>query len=141
MSPPSTIDPVRLKAIDVHVHMESAAAAETVADATARKYFGDGGAPRDPEGLAEYYRSRQIACVVFSVDERLTGRPPVPNDTVADFANGLDTFNFSLHSTVDAFSDLTIGVQGADALVTFNGGQLLITGAMGLIESSDFVFV
>ena len=27
-----------------------------------------------------------MACVVFSVDERLTGRPPVPNDTVAQFA-------------------------------------------------------
>ncbi len=27
-----------------------------------------------------------MACVVFSVDERLTGRPPVPNETVARFA-------------------------------------------------------
>ena len=36
--------------------------------------------------LAEYYRSRNIGCVVFSVDEKLTGRPPVPNDEVAAFA-------------------------------------------------------
>jgi predicted TIM-barrel fold metal-dependent hydrolase len=27
-----------------------------------------------------------MACVVFSVDERLTGRPPVPNEVVARFA-------------------------------------------------------
>jgi predicted TIM-barrel fold metal-dependent hydrolase len=37
-------------------------------------------------GLAEYYRSRNIGCVVFPVDERLTGRPPVSNDSVAEFA-------------------------------------------------------
>ena len=36
--------------------------------------------------LAEYYRSRKIGCVVFSVDERLTGRPQVSNDDVATFA-------------------------------------------------------
>jgi hypothetical protein len=31
-------------------------------------------------------RSRRIPCVVFSVDERLTGRPQIPNDAVAQFA-------------------------------------------------------
>ena len=45
------------------------------ADAAARKYFGDSGAGRDPAALAEYYRSRKMACVVFTVDERLSGRP------------------------------------------------------------------
>jgi uncharacterized protein len=83
---PIRLDLANLTAIDVHVHMEPEAATRTEADVAARKYFQDSGAPRDAEGLAAYYRSRKIACVVFSVDERLTGRPQVPNDTVADFA-------------------------------------------------------
>ena len=80
------LDPRTLAAIDVHVHMEAPEAAATDADAAARKYFHESGAPRDPEGLAAYYRSRNIGFVVFSVDERLTGRPQVPNEVVADFA-------------------------------------------------------
>ncbi|MFN0108494.1 MAG: amidohydrolase family protein [Blastocatellia bacterium] len=36
--------------------------------------------------LAEYYRSRKIGCVTFTVDERLTGRPPIPNDEITAFA-------------------------------------------------------
>jgi predicted TIM-barrel fold metal-dependent hydrolase len=74
-----------LVAIDMHVHMEHTGAAST-ADSAAARYFGDSGALRDPQALAEYYRSRKIGCVVFPVDERLTGRPPVSNDAVAEFA-------------------------------------------------------
>jgi uncharacterized protein len=74
-----------LNAIDVHVHMEHTGKV-TAADAAASRYFGESGALRDAEGLAEYYRARKIGCVVFPVDERLTGRPQVPNDTVAEFA-------------------------------------------------------
>jgi predicted TIM-barrel fold metal-dependent hydrolase len=74
-----------LTAIDVHVHLE-APADGTAADVAARKYFGESGAARDPHGLAEYYRSRRMAFVVFSVDERLSGRPQLSNDEVADFA-------------------------------------------------------
>jgi uncharacterized protein len=83
---PIRIDPANLTAFDVHVHMEPDAAPATAADAAARTYFHDSGAPRDPDGLADYYRSRKIAFVVFSVDERLTGRPQVPNEVIADFA-------------------------------------------------------
>jgi len=86
MSGPTALDPARLVAIDTHVHLESEAAGGTAADAAARKYFGADSVPRDPASIAEYYRSRKMACVVFSVDERLTGRPPVPNETVAQFA-------------------------------------------------------
>ena len=50
------------------------------ADDAARKYFGDSGATRDAAAIAEYYRSRKMACVVFTVDERLTGRRQVSND-------------------------------------------------------------
>jgi uncharacterized protein len=78
------IDPHSLSAIDVHVHLEVDKPSE--ADAAARKYFGDKGVPRDPKGLADYYRSRKIAFVVFTVDERLTGREQVTNDEVVRFA-------------------------------------------------------
>jgi uncharacterized protein len=78
-------DPSQLTAIDVHVHLE-APSGSSVADAAAQKYFGDSGAARDAAGLVEYYRSRKMACVLFGVDERLTGRPQVSNDAVADLA-------------------------------------------------------
>ena len=74
-----------LVAIDTHVHIESEAEGNA-ADQAARKYFGDSGVARGRNELAEYYRSRKIGCVVFSVDERLTGRPQVSNDDVATFA-------------------------------------------------------
>jgi uncharacterized protein len=79
------IQPDSLTAIDVHVHLE-APDDRSAADQAARKYFGDSGAARDPSGLAEYYRSRRMAFVVFSVDEQLSGRPQLPNSAVADFA-------------------------------------------------------
>src|SRR6202166_3434036 len=78
-------DTSALVAIDTHVHIESEVEGNA-ADQAARKYFGDTGVPRGPKELAEYYRSRKIGCIVFSVDERLTGRPQVPNDDVAAFA-------------------------------------------------------
>jgi predicted TIM-barrel fold metal-dependent hydrolase len=56
------------------------------AEEAARKYFGNTGVSYGRKELAEYYRSRNIGCVVFSVDERLTGRPQVSNDEVARFA-------------------------------------------------------
>jgi predicted TIM-barrel fold metal-dependent hydrolase len=74
-----------LVAIDTHVHIESEVE-NNAADQAARKYFGDTGAARGRKELAEYYRSRKIGCIVFSVDERLTGRPQVPNDDVLAFA-------------------------------------------------------
>jgi uncharacterized protein len=75
----------QLKAIDVHVHIEHEGP-DSAADSAAKKYFGEGAAARGRDALAEYYRSRNIGCVVFPVDERLTGRPSVSNDSVADFA-------------------------------------------------------
>jgi predicted TIM-barrel fold metal-dependent hydrolase len=86
MTSAAKLDVTRLVAIDTHVHLESEAAGSTAADAAAKKYFGADGVARDPASIAAYYRARNMACVVFSVDERLTGRPPVPNDAVARFA-------------------------------------------------------
>lgn len=78
-------DAGRLAAIDTHVHIEPDVK-DNAADEAARKYFGETGAPRDHQGLAQYYRSRNIGCIVFSVDEQLTGRPQVSNDDVLALA-------------------------------------------------------
>ena len=82
--PPAGLDVAQLTAIDVHVHLEHTGT-QSAADAAAKQYFG-AGAERDWNVLAEYYRSRKIACVVFTVDEKLTGRPQVSNDAVVEFA-------------------------------------------------------
>jgi hypothetical protein len=74
----------QLTAIDVHVHLHPAES--SAVDEAAEKYFGKGTAPSDAKSLAEYYRSRNIAFVIFTVDERLTGRRVVPNDDVLAFA-------------------------------------------------------
>ncbi len=79
------IDVASLTAIDVHVHLEPVEDNEI--DAAAKRYFGDSGAPRDRAGLADYYRSRKIAFVIFAVDEHLTGKPRVSNEEVMQFAN------------------------------------------------------
>jgi predicted TIM-barrel fold metal-dependent hydrolase len=85
MNPPQQIDVASLAAIDVHVHLEAADESNAV-DAAARKYFGESGASRDRKALADYYRSRKIAFVIFTVDEKLTGRPQISNDEVIKFA-------------------------------------------------------
>ena len=78
------LDVSRLAAIDVHVHLH-APEGGGAADEAARKYFKTDADP-DWNALAAYYRSRRMACVVFTVDERLSGRPQVTNDAVLDFA-------------------------------------------------------
>jgi predicted TIM-barrel fold metal-dependent hydrolase len=85
MTTPKKFDAGNLIAIDTHVHIESEIKDNLAAEA-ARKYFGNAGVDYNRNALADYYRSRKIGCVVFSVDEQLTGRPPVPNDEVARFA-------------------------------------------------------
>jgi predicted TIM-barrel fold metal-dependent hydrolase len=84
MTETTRLNPATLAAIDVHVHLESVA--ESGTDNAAREYFGDSGAPRDQKGLAAYYRSRKMACVVFSVDERLSRRKHPSNESVLQFA-------------------------------------------------------
>ncbi len=78
------IDISRLTAIDVHVHLEHAGEA-TEADKKAAAYF-KGGASRDPEAMADYYRSRRMAFVVFTVDETRSGMVRLSNDDVVEFA-------------------------------------------------------
>jgi len=86
-----------LIAIDTHVHIESPFTGNA-ADEAARKYFGAGSAPANPQELAEYYRSRKIGCVVFSVDERMTGRPQVPNVEVLELARQHSDFMIAFAS-------------------------------------------
>lgn len=74
-----------LIAIDVHVHLETELE-DNAANEAAQKYFGKSGVGRHRHELAEYYRARKIGCVIFTVDERLTGRPPIPNDEIVAFA-------------------------------------------------------
>ena len=75
----------RIIAIDTHVHIEPDSR-DTAADEAARKYFGESGPVFSRQELVEYYRTRKIACVVFSVDERMTGRKQVPNEDVLALA-------------------------------------------------------
>jgi len=79
------LDISQLTAFDVHVHLEHQGALTETEQAAAR-HFKTGGAPRDWPSQAEYYRSRKIGCVVFTVQETLTGRPHASNDEVAQFA-------------------------------------------------------
>jgi uncharacterized protein len=81
----ASIDVDAIRAIDVHVHIEHEEE-DSPADRAAKKYFGDSGVSHDRRALADYYRSRKMACVVFTVDETLSGRPQVSNDRVAEFA-------------------------------------------------------
>jgi len=82
--PTHSINVDGLVALDVHVHLEHTGEA-TEADKKAAAYFKGGGA-RDAASLAEYYRSRKMACVIFTVDETLSGTPRLTNDAVLEFA-------------------------------------------------------
>jgi predicted TIM-barrel fold metal-dependent hydrolase len=79
------IDIDQIVAIDVHVHLEHEGK-QTDADQAAAKYFGKTAAPHGAQALADYYRSRKLACIVFTVDERLTARPHLTNDAIIEFA-------------------------------------------------------
>ncbi len=76
-----TFDLASLTAIDAHVHAERHDDHGDVSAAAAR-YFGSEDAPLGLDGLAAYYRERRMAAVLFTVDERLSGRSMVPNDDV-----------------------------------------------------------
>jgi predicted TIM-barrel fold metal-dependent hydrolase len=80
----TTIDTSRLTAIDVHVHLEHTDEASE-ADKKAAAYF-KGGGDRDPAVMAEYYRTRKMACVVFTVDETRSGMTRLSNEAVIQFA-------------------------------------------------------
>jgi len=81
-----------LVAIDVHTHAEVSNSGRSSLseelELASTRYFRAKQVRRWTLGeMAEYYRERKIACVVFTVDaESTTGVPPVPNEEVAEAA-------------------------------------------------------
>jgi uncharacterized protein len=89
-----SIDLDRIVAIDVHTHAELGRGGEDGLRpewrAAAADYFRGPGLPT-ADDVAAYYRERNIAAVIFSVDaETVTGRPAVPNEEVAAVAAAND---------------------------------------------------
>lgn len=90
--PGPAIDLDAITAIDVHVHVEKdsqgcCALDQELLDASA-KYFKSGD-ERTPtvEHLAEYYRSRRIAAVIFTVDATTgLGHPGLSSEEIAELA-------------------------------------------------------
>jgi predicted TIM-barrel fold metal-dependent hydrolase len=85
------IDPDSVKAIDVHTHVEVSADGHDPIPPKLReasqKYFRDGGGTPTIDDVGAYYREREMAAVVFTVDwESQSGRPPVPNEEVLEGA-------------------------------------------------------
>jgi predicted TIM-barrel fold metal-dependent hydrolase len=82
------IDVERVRAIDVHTHAEVAADGHDpmppeLREASARYFHSGEGLPTAAD-VAAYYRERDMAAVVFTVDyESVSGRPPVANEEVA----------------------------------------------------------
>ena len=90
MADAPAIDVERVRAIDVHTHVEIGADGHDPLPphlrAGAERYFG-AGKPPDAEAVAAYYREREMACVVFTVDaESQSGRRPVSNEEIAAVA-------------------------------------------------------
>jgi predicted TIM-barrel fold metal-dependent hydrolase len=85
------IDVEAVRAIDVHAHAEVSSSGHDplppeLREASKRYFKGGGGTPT-AEDVAAYYREREMACVVFTVDwESQSGRPPVSNEEVAEAA-------------------------------------------------------
>jgi predicted TIM-barrel fold metal-dependent hydrolase len=85
-----SIDLERVVAIDVHTHAEVGLTGEDGLRPewrrAAERYFGEGGLPTVAD-VAAYYRERNLAAVVFTVDaETVTGRPAVRNEEIAEVA-------------------------------------------------------
>lgn len=82
-----------LVAIDVHTHVEVSAetgrgSLSPELEAAADAYFGNKGAGRPTiHEMADYYRERSMAAVVFTVDCTTSmGTPPIPSDEIAEAA-------------------------------------------------------
>jgi predicted TIM-barrel fold metal-dependent hydrolase len=88
------IDLDRIRAIDIHVHTERSRAGHdpmpSVLREAAAKYFRTdftGDALPTVDDVAAYYRERDLAAVVFTVDWELeSGVPPIPNEEIAEAA-------------------------------------------------------
>jgi uncharacterized protein len=85
------IDLAAVTAIDVHVHTELSRAGHDPMPAElregARRYFRSDEPLPTVDDVAAYYRERQMAAVVFTVDwESRSGIAPIPNEEIAEAA-------------------------------------------------------
>jgi len=110
-----------LDAIDVHVHVEQDshgcfALDQELLDASAKYFRADQDRTPTLAAIAEHYRARRIAAVVFTVDAPAgTGHPPLSSEEIADQA-----------------------VEHADVLIPFgsvdpNGGKAAVARARTLV--------
>ena len=87
----ASIDVDRVRAIDVHTHAEVSITGHDpmpreLRDASKRYFRGEGSQPT-AEDVAAYYRERDMACVLFTVDyESQSGRRPVSNEEIVEVA-------------------------------------------------------
>jgi uncharacterized protein len=85
-------DPSALRGIDVHVHVESDGHGHTSLDdellaASARYFKADNDRAPTVEQIADYYRQRSLAAVVFTVDaSTATGHLALSSEEIADRA-------------------------------------------------------
>ena len=90
------VDVTQLKAIDMHVHVEVDAKGHQSLPpdlfAAASKYFRTDGPRPDIDGIADYYRERSMAAVVFTVDaqHQLDHEPLSSEDVAAGAARHAD---------------------------------------------------
>src|SRR5579863_5331612 len=86
------LDVSALQAIDVHVHVESdghghLSLDDELLDASARYFKASQDRAPTVEQIADYYRARQLAAVVFTVDAATaTGHPALSSEEMADRA-------------------------------------------------------
>ncbi len=85
------IDVAQVSAIDVHVHAERTRDGHDPMPATLRsaaaRYFGSDEPLPTVDDVAAYYRARNIAAVLFTVDWELrSGIAPIPNEEIAEAA-------------------------------------------------------
>jgi predicted TIM-barrel fold metal-dependent hydrolase len=117
------IDVDRVRAIDVHTHAEVSLDGHDPMPPelreAARRYFRGEGAQPTAQDVADYYREREMACVIFTVDyESQSGRPPVPNEEVAEVAAANPDVLIPFASVDPARGD---AVERARRLITEHG--------------------
>ena len=88
----TTLDPAALDAIDVHVHVEQDAHGcfsldQELMDASAKYFRADQDRTPTVASIAEHYRARRTAAVVFTVDAPSgTGHPALSSEEIAEQA-------------------------------------------------------
>src|SRR5579862_9641807 len=85
-------DPSALRGIDVHVHVESDGHGHTSLDdellaASARYFKSDSDRAPTVAQIADYYRQRELAAVVFTIDaSTASGHPALSSEEILDRA-------------------------------------------------------